>query len=400
MPTTTGQLYFGSISLAGAIAPPAPTLTVSKAYNETTDKWDVDLDYTWVENGATVTGAEYSTDGGSTWSAAPAPGSYTGTKALSYSVADAGNFAVRLTGTVANGKKGSDAHPIPALPAVGVPSITSIDPRNTGATVHYAWTDTEATTITGLQYRLNGGAWTAASYSTSGNTGFFDVSGLTDGVTTTIEIRHNGTHRDSAASAPDDIVTYVLPAGSPVVLTTSGNWTVPAGLYEATVTTIGGGGGGGRGGTANTSLFFGSGGGGGGSGYVDVKKVSLTPSDVHVVTIGAGGGGGTSNGAAPTGGTSSLGNLTSRTGGLGGTRGNACGGNDSVPHNGGAGGGGSANGAQGTASNHNNTANGGAGGTNNTYLVAGGGAGGRGETLNSGARYGSAGSSGKIIISW
>jgi hypothetical protein len=89
------------------------------------------------------------------------------------------------------------------------------------------------------------------------------------------------------------------------VFTSSGTFTVPAGVTKVKVTVVGGGGGGGNGSGANGNR--GSGGGGGGAA---IKIISgLTPTSTVTVTVGSGGA------AVSAGGTSSFGAHCSATGG-------------------------------------------------------------------------------------
>jgi len=117
------------------------------------------------------------------------------------------------------------------------------------------------------------------------------------------------------------------------VFTTSGSFTVPAGVTKIEVEVRGGGGGGGGGMTA-TSSIPGRGGCGGGYG----KGVfSVIEGSTHTVTVGAGGSGGSSApSAGVAGGTSSFGTLISATGGGGGTTGTSggcAGGTSTAPLN-------------------------------------------------------------------
>lgn len=71
------------------------------------------------------------------------------------------------------------------------------------------------------------------------------------------------------------------------VFTSSGTFTVPAGVRTIDIFCVGGGGGGNSGGAGKSTS---SGGGGGGSGYTTtVKSYSVTPGSTFAVTIGAGG---------------------------------------------------------------------------------------------------------------
>lgn len=100
------------------------------------------------------------------------------------------------------------------------------------------------------------------------------------------------------------------------IITSTTTFTVPAYVYKLKITLIGAGGGGGYG-----SFSLGTFGGFGGSGAGLIKIISVTPSQVYTVNIGAGGTG-SSSGTGGTGGTSSIvlggSTLMSCTGGAGG----------------------------------------------------------------------------------
>lgn len=147
------------------------------------------------------------------------------------------------------------------------------------------------------------------------------------------------------------------------VISSSGNWTVPDGVYWISAQAWGGGGGGG--GIGSTGGI--GGGGGGGGGYAR-GKFSVTPGQVISCTIGAAGGAGGGGGAGGNGGTTTFGALLTAVGGTGGRP------NDTG--NGGAGGGatGGALATSGGAGSAASAATGGAGGSA-SFGGAGGGAG-------------------------
>jgi hypothetical protein len=93
--------------------------------------------------------------------------------------------------------------------------------------------------------------------------------------------------------------------------TSTGSFTVPAGVFvlDVELWAAGGGGGGSTTGTTGT--------GGGGGGYAR-KRIVTTPGTVVPVTVGSGGAGGVSNGNGGNGGTTSFGSFLSATGGAGG----------------------------------------------------------------------------------
>ncbi|MFA5086916.1 MAG: hypothetical protein WC470_01275 [Candidatus Paceibacterota bacterium] len=96
-------------------------------------------------------------------------------------------------------------------------------------------------------------------------------------------ITSTGTPINSTDVATKGYVDGLLGSGGTmhkVEFTTSGSWTVPAGVTVINVTLVGGGGGGGT-----------PGGGGGGSGYVSSYQLPITSSPLHI-NVGAGGGGG------------------------------------------------------------------------------------------------------------
>jgi hypothetical protein len=93
------------------------------------------------------------------------------------------------------------------------------------------------------------------------------------------------------------------------VFTSSGTFTVPAGVSRIMVAAWGGGGGGG----ASYGQYSGGGGGGGGFGQ---GVFSVTPGTLFTVTVGAGGSLGSPSGTTPqSGGTTSFGSLLSASGG-------------------------------------------------------------------------------------
>lgn len=167
--------------------------------------------------------------------------------------------------------------------------------------------------------------------------------------------------------------------------TSSGSFTVPAGVTTLYVSGCGGGGGGGSGATNNggqSSLVGGGGGGGGGGGKFTLKQVlTVTPGQTLPITIGAAGlGGAASNAGAGNAGTN--GGETYIAGVISLPGGNGGGGGSAVIQNvagyggaGGAGGAGFPNGQYGSDGNY--TGNGGNGGST---TFGGGGGGSRAAT--------------------
>lgn len=103
------------------------------------------------------------------------------------------------------------------------------------------------------------------------------------------------------------------------IFTSSGTFTVPAGVNMVYVTAVGGGGGGGGGVASGYDVNIAASGGGGGSGYyVEDKMVFVTPGSSIPITIGAGGNGGAAKTKGGNGGTTLFGSYLSVSGGIGG----------------------------------------------------------------------------------
>lgn len=146
-----------------------------------------------------------------------------------------------------------------------------------------------------------------ASTSPSANFEIVYLTAYTSGGTTgTISRGQEGTsgvaHSNGVAWAHGPVVLDALPQTSNyAVFTSSGSWTVPAGVTEARVRATGGGGGG----AAGVVGASGTAGGGGGSGGTIVDRVvAVTPTHSLTVTVGSGGAAGGQYGGK--GGTSSL----------------------------------------------------------------------------------------------
>ena len=112
----------------------------------------------------------------------------------------------------------------------------------------------------------------------------------------------------------------IVPGGSGnhgyQLFTSSGTFTVPAGVTRLNVRAIGGGGGGGGGGTTSASTTTQYGGGGGGPGGVTEAAIPVTAGEALTVTIGAGGAGGAGGAAGGNAGSSgNNGGVSSLTGG-------------------------------------------------------------------------------------
>jgi|688.fasta_scaffold05907_3 hypothetical protein len=154
------------------------------------------------------------------------------------------------------------------------------------------------------------------------------------------------------------------------VFTSSGTFTVPAGVTKVKVTVVGGGGGG--------SSFYGYGAAGGGGTAIRIIS-GLTPGGTVSVTVGNGGAGGNSSGSAgSTGGTSSFGAFCSATGGAGQLGGNGINGLGGI----------------GSGGDLNFAGSAGAGSTGGSSFMGGGGSRGVGASPSAGRAYGGGGGAG------
>ena len=95
------------------------------------------------------------------------------------------------------------------------------------------------------------------------------------------------------AGAVGSMVLAGIAWGGSQTFTSSGTFTVPAGVYEVQAECWGGGGGGGGGASIFGLFGSGSGGGGGGGAFAERAMVPVTPGGTYTVTVGSGGSGGT-----------------------------------------------------------------------------------------------------------
>jgi hypothetical protein len=208
--------------------------------------------------------------------------------------------------------------------------------------------------------------------------------------------------------------------------TSTDTWTAPTGVTSVDVECWGGGGGGGKGATRNV----GGGGGGGGGGYAKKLSISVTPSTIYDVTVGAGGASTVAGENSSFIGDSSVtitangggaGNDNAGSGGAGGS-GSCTGGCSTGPYTGGdgaagtAGPGGGGGGSGGTGENGNSATsqtgatlvtgggNGGDGGAQNAVgsspSTPCGGGGGGGGNRTGGVKAGGVGLAGKCTLTW
>jgi len=328
-----------------------------------------------VGSGGTITGLPSGTAG-----ASYASGTFTWvSSSTTAAVMDSGPLIIRTTsagsGAVTLQPSAGFIGSYPLYLPVSLPSLQSFMTLDSAGNITAPWTvDNSTLAISSNQVIVKSGGITttqiAANTVTNSNLATMPANTIkgnnTGSAATPIDLTVAQVQSMLAVSAVTTIVTF----------TSSGTWTVPAGVTRAKVTVVGGGGGaGGSGG--GCGAYGGEGGGGGGCG---IKIVTgLTPGGTVSVTVGGGGSAGNSSGInGGSGGTSSFGAYVSASGGGGG--GSSYGASEGVPGAGGVGSGGDLNfhGGCGTTAG----ANGGSGG--NSFL----GGGGNGGNTNTGPRAG------------
>ena len=271
------EIYNGSDWVPCSAPPGQPTITVtdigtSRAYGSA----QASVDFTANPIGGTSIG----------YTANASTGGYTATSTsdpVVITVGDSGNWS--LTGTIYNayGTSVASTSVTTALTTVPqAPTIGTATDAVTGGTLSLTFTagNNGGKSITNYKYSTDGTTYTA--FSPAQTTSPLTVSGLTNGVSTTVRLKAVNANGDSAASGASNSAT-------PTAITaflSSGTFTAPSsGTY--TLKAVGGGGSsGGAGNQAN----------GGGSGYYTSASVNLTAGDVLTVNIGAGGPANTNDG--------------------------------------------------------------------------------------------------------
>ena len=163
-------------------------------------------------NDSSLSGYDYSTNNGSTWShfaSVTGPFTITGlTNGTAYQV------KVRAVNSAGAGEASSvvTVNPTKLLPAK--PVIGSIIGGNASATINITTpTDVTAQSVTGYQYSINKGATYQNAVVSNGS---FTVSGLTNGVSTSVQIRATNFNGNSLASLAKTVVPATTPA-APII---------------------------------------------------------------------------------------------------------------------------------------------------------------------------------------
>jgi hypothetical protein len=317
---TTGilEIYNGSDWVPCSAPPGQPTIAVtdigtSRAYGSA----QASVDFTPNPVGGTAIG----------YTTTASTGGYTATSTsdpVLITVGNSGSWS--FTGTIYNGFGTSVASSsvtqalttVPDAPTIG----TAADTGGSGSlTLTFTAPNTGGKAITNYKYSTDGTTYTA--FSPAQTTSPLTVSGLTNGVSTTVRLKAVNANGDSSTSSASNSATPTFAVG----ILSSTTYTIPSsGTYILKAV----GGGGSSGGNSNQAN-------GGGSGYYTTLTTNLTAGDVLTINIGAAGAITTNNGGT----TTIVKNGTTIVSAAGGDYGS------SALGNGGSGGGGSADGGGG-----------------------------------------------------
>ena len=213
-----------------ATVPGQPAITATSRGNGT-------ISITWAQasdGGSAVTGYEYSTDGGTTWSTAVPTADPFAITTLSSDgttpVANGTQYPVEIRAV--NGIGVSPAStPVSVSPAAAPAAPTVVlTPGNGSLNVQVTLTDDGGSPVTGYDYSLDGGPFVPTG--TSGTS--FTVTGLANGTSYSVSVRADNAIGDGSPSAPVSGTPATVPDAPITVLAASDSaaadvsWVVPA----------------------------------------------------------------------------------------------------------------------------------------------------------------------------
>ena len=228
----------GSLTATPATVPGQPAVT-------TTSRGNGSISVTWSQasdGGSAVTGYQYSTDGGTTWSTTVAADEPLVITTLSTNgvtpVTNGTQYPVEIRAVNAVGIS-SASTPVSVSPAAapGAPAV-ALTAGNGSLTVQFTLADNGGSPVTGYDYSLDGGPF--VSTGTSGTS--FTVTGLTNGTRYTVSVRADNAIGDGTPSNPVPGTPATVPDAPTTVLASSDSaaadvsWTEPAGNGGSPVT--------------------------------------------------------------------------------------------------------------------------------------------------------------------
>ncbi len=208
----------GSVTISYVTgSPAAPSSVAGTAGNAS-------VDLTWVAppvaGGAAVTDyvVEYSANGGAGWTVfTDGTSTATATTVTGLTNGTAYVFRVTAVNTFGNGTASAASAPVTPSDVPTAPTLGTVVPGNGSLTVPFSGS-TAVSPITGYEYSLDGGPWTAAGTTTSPLT----VSGLTNGTGHNVQVRALNAIGAGPASEPAAGTPATTPGAPSITSATTG----------------------------------------------------------------------------------------------------------------------------------------------------------------------------------
>jgi hypothetical protein len=209
------------------------------------DRGDATISVTYTEastGGSPVTSYQYSTDAGVTWQTAASDADPLVITTLSTDgttpVANGTQYPVEIRAVNAIGSSVASA-PLEVAPAraPGAPTVT-LTPGDDAISVAALVADDGGSSVTGMEYSVDGGPWTSTGTTSSS----FTIPGLVNGTSYSVAVRADNAIGAGRASAPADATPMTAPGAPEDVLASSDSesadvtWSAPASDGGAPVT--------------------------------------------------------------------------------------------------------------------------------------------------------------------
>jgi titin len=200
-----------AVSAIPATVPGQPVITA-------TDRGNATISITYSEpstGGSAIVTYQYSTDAGVTWQTAPSNADPMVITTLSTngttSIANGTQYPVEIRAVNAVGDSLASS-PVEAAPATvpGAPGVI-VTPGNGSITVTASVTNNGGSSITGVDYSLNGGPFVSTGTTSS----TFTIAGLVNGTSYSVSVRADNAIGDGTASSPASATPRTVP-GAPI----------------------------------------------------------------------------------------------------------------------------------------------------------------------------------------
>ncbi|MGO8826497.1 MAG: fibronectin type III domain-containing protein [Acidimicrobiales bacterium] len=219
-----------AVSGTPVTVPGQPTITSTTRGNAT-----ITISYTApIDGGSPILNYQYSTDAGTTWQDASSAADPMLITALSTDgttpISNGTEYPVEIRAVNAAGDSLASV-PVEAAPATvpGAPTVT-LTPGDASIGVTASITDDGGSSVTGLDYSLDGSPFT----STGTTSPTFTIPGLVNGTSYTVSVRADNAIGNGAASAPASAIPLTVPGAPTNVVAASDSasadvsWTAPA----------------------------------------------------------------------------------------------------------------------------------------------------------------------------